>query len=203
MGDCMKGYFLSLFFTCILLLASACGREAAPFPPEKVSPKAVERIQFKADDKKVDFSWLAPKSNERGKPLKEMDGYHIYKAQLVDPETVEQLKDDDFELLTTLPDNTIDLLNKRKEEATAAGKSQLRVSLSKEERTVNFSDQALELNKTYVYKIAPFNHKWVDGASPQLIKVIFKGAVSEISLVDNTQGLNALEDTTELTEDPQ
>ena len=190
-----------LLFCKVVMFGSlfliGCGREAAPFPPEVVSPKAVDTIQTKATDKQLTINWLAPTTNLRGKKLTELRGYRIYKTALAEGSKIEELENSDFSLFTTISDNTMQRLEKKKAEAKANGKAATRVSLDDSERLISFTDRNVAAGKTYVYRIAPYNHTWVDGAVPQIVKVVFKGTNSEVAVLDNQIGLQDLEDSQE------
>lgn len=173
------------FFCLLLPLLFACGREAAPFPPEIVSPMAVDNLEATAQDTSISFKWKAPTSNQRGRKLTEFSGYRIYRASLLANSDINDLHDDDFKLISTIPDQTVRLLEQKQAVAKKDGKSSAKVKLNDQERIANFTDKSPIIGNTYVYKIAPYNHTWVDGGVDKVVKVVFKGKESELSLLNS------------------
>ena len=95
--------FVALIF-CFLV---GCGRYAPPLAPEALAPHAVEDLQTTAKSEGVYFAWTASRHDVRGRDLKSIDGYRIYrkeifnKSDVIDP-NVEYL------LVTTIQDRHVE-----------------------------------------------------------------------------------------------
>lgn len=156
-------------------MGTGCGKYAAPEPPERLSPAAVEVGEVIATGSGVTIQWLAPTEDQRGKRLKELLGYIVYRKELVRAaDTLDPLKP--FEEIKRVDDSSLARLKKKTDEAVQSGKPARRVSLASEERRVSITDETVTPGRTYLYKIAPFSSEGVDGGVESLIRVVFTGA---------------------------
>ena len=156
-------------------VGTGCGKYAAPEPPERLSPSAVEIGEVIATGSGVTIQWLAPTEDQRGKRLKELQGYIVYRKELeTAADTLNPLKP--FEEIKRVDDSSLARLKKKTEEAVQSGKSARRVSLASEERRVSVTDETATPGRTYLYKIAPFSSEGVEGAVESLIRIVFTGA---------------------------
>lgn len=167
-------------------LTAGCGKYGKPLPPEKVSPRAVAYTEVRGTSQGVSFGWLAPTDDARGKPLKSLNGYRIYRKQIKKPsdQTDPSVP---FELIATLPDSTLASLQLKKEEAQRELKPTRRVKLSDQERTITFLDPHVEQGATYLYKVVAFNRRSIDGDFRNFVKVVFLGEGSQIASLENDE----------------
>ena len=156
-------------------MGTGCGKYAAPEPPERLSPAAVEVGEVIATGSGVTIQWLAPTEDQRGKRLKDLLGYIVYRKELeTAADTLDPLKP--FEEIKRVDDSSLARLKKKTEAAVQSGKPARRVSLASEERRVSITDETVTPGRTYLYKIAPFSSEGVDGGVESLIRVVFTGA---------------------------
>lgn len=167
-------------------LLTGCGKYGKPLPPEKVSPRAVAFTEVRGTSQGVSFGWLAPTDDARGKPLKSLTGYRIYRKKISKPSDQSD-PSVPFESIATITDSTLAVLKKRKEDAQRELKPSRRLKLSDEERKVTFLDPHVEQGATYLYKVVAFNRRSVDGDFRHLVKVVFLGEGSQISSLENDQ----------------
>lgn len=165
------------------MLLAGCGREGPLITPERASPQAPEVHEVKGTTEGVSFAWIAPEKDRRGKPLKELYGYTVYRRELHGNLDIAE-DEDDFSSIGAVDDNTIATLQARKDRARETGKILRKVKLSEQERTVSLVDTDVVKGHLYIYKIVPKNHPLVDGASSKYAKVMFDGESSQVSLQD-------------------
>lgn len=165
---------------------AGCGRYGPPLPPEALSPKGIKELKTSADGSGLTMSWESPDTDRRAQELKSLDGYSVYrkeikeKSDVVDPDVT-------YELVGSVVDTSVTERERLRDEAKAAGKLSHRVHVDKALTQFQFSDRGLTPGHTYVYKIIPTNQGGVEGEVKQLVKILFRGETSEISLLDNKQ----------------
>jgi len=99
----------ALFALLLLELPlAACGRKAAPRPPQFVIPKSPEPLVVEENPKGVRISWHRPREYADGSPLDDLDLFDIQRA--CEPDT-------DFRTIGTVP--IIDRERFRKEHSFA------------------------------------------------------------------------------------
>ena len=182
---------------CILCIS--CGKFGRPLPPEKVSPEGLEIKDVKPSSEGITFTWLSPQVDTRGKKLRSLGGYNLYRRELL---TDDDLTDSyaKYDLLDTVEDKTFPVLEERKNIAKKELKPVRKVSLTDEERTIEYTDKTLEAGKSYVYKIVAYNNSSVEGDIIKAVKVTFNGEQSlieifpfeslERSVYDDTKDVN-------------
>ncbi len=172
-----------LSLVLLLLVPCACGKYGPPLPPEALSPRAVKDLEVKASLEGVKFSWRAPESDLRGKDLRSMDGYRIYRHTAASSQGRSPLSDAAFELAASVEDRHVLELERLQNEARAAGKPVHRVKVDDALKRFEYLDKALKTGETAYYRIVPFNQADVEGESSQLVKVVFRAEASEITLI--------------------
>ena len=156
-------------------LGTGCGKYAAPEPPERLSPAAVEVGEVIATGSGVTIQWLAPTEDQRGKRLNALLGYIVYRKELATAaDTLDPLKP--FDEIKRVDDSSLARLKKKTEEAVQSGKPARQISLASQERRVSVTDETATPGRTYLYKIAPFSSDGIDGGVESLIRVVFTGA---------------------------
>ncbi len=176
----------------VAAVGTGCGKYAAPEPPERLSPAAVEIGEVIATGSGVTIQWLSPTEDQRGKRLKELLGYIVYRKELeTAADTLNPLKP--FEEIKRVDDSSLARLKKKTEEAVQSGKPARRVSLASEERRVSVTDETATPGRTYLYKIAPFSSEGVDGGVESLIRVVFTGASGSSITVIPAAKIEAIE----------
>jgi hypothetical protein len=163
----------------------SCGRYAPPLAPEALAPQAVADLQTTAKNDGVHFAWTASRNDVRGKDLKSIEGYRIYrkeiinKSDVIDPEV-------EYQLVTTIEDKHVEDLKLKREQAKKEGKISRRVKPDPALTKFDYLDSALEREHTYLYKFMPINQGGVEGGMPKkLVKVLYRGEQSEVSEIDN------------------
>ena len=169
-----------------LLTLARCGRFAAPFPPEKIAPQAVNELVAQGTEKGILLTWRTPDNDRRDKPLRFMDGYSVYRKPIVNPKDVTD-QDIEFELRGELVDKAVTDRQLRKDQAKELGGISRRVKLDPILSALRFEDGPLDRGKTYLYKIVPTNQGGVEGEVKQFVSITFRGLESDISLVSAKQ----------------
>ena len=178
----MKRSFLvgAFLFTSLL---SGCGRYASPKPPEFFSPRSVKELKAEASLDGVLLTWKAPDNDLRGEPLKSMDGYWIKRRVITSPSDI--LDDDvEDELLETIEDNHIKILKELRDKAMEEGRISRKVTVDEELKKFSYLDTTVKAGVTYIYRVVPFNQGDVEGLVPQLVKVIYLGDNSFVSIIE-------------------
>jgi len=178
-----------------------CGKMGPPFPPERLNPEPVKFVSATADESGVSLTWLAPRNDELGRPLKVLNVYRVYRrlAALTPTDGAEKsLSDelsDDFKLVGEVKDVTMQRFTEAQALALSQGKPLKRVTLSDEDRFVVYKDSSVKLGGVYVYYIVPVNQTRFEGRYLEFIKVIFTGSNnSSIEVVSRQQAIQPLED---------
>ncbi len=166
----------------VILSLTACGKYAPPIPPELLSPRSVESLEATADVEGVMFRWRSPETDLRSEELKTMDGYRIYRKELVKPAAVVD-EEIPFDLIGGIPDTHVLIRDNLREEARKTGKPSHRVTVDSSLTKFEFRDTQAQSGATYLYKIVPYNQGDVEGETANLVKVAFRGDASHISLM--------------------
>jgi hypothetical protein len=172
--------FLGVFVAASLSLSVVgCGRYRLPLPPEDLAPSAVEGLVVTPSENAVAFAWMAVDKDRRGKELKAAEGFSIERKELVHrgDETNPEVK---FKRIGFLPDKHVEVRDKLRAEARAAGKIGRTVKSPEELMKFSFVDSTPVKGKTYMYQIVPLNQGGVEGQVAELVKVVFQGAQSPV-----------------------
>jgi predicted small lipoprotein YifL len=178
----MRNLIKPLAGALIVLTLIGCGRFGPPLPPERLAPRAVSDLEVTADDHALNFSWGAPHLDERGKELKSIDGYFVYRkiirqqSDISDPAVP-------YQLISTVPDTHIITREKLRAEARAQGKPGRRIEAPAAQREFKYSDTDVKQDESYLYKIVPFNEGDVEGIVDQQTLVLFTGTTSKVTPV--------------------
>ncbi len=168
-----------VFLVMSLCLVTGCGRYGSPIAPEEVSPSAVLDLEVLPELQGIHFKWKAPANDQRGKELKFIDGYRIYRKTLERPS---DLVDDsvEFEEVAMVDDTHLEVLRSRREEAQAAGKPSRLISVEEDLKKFEFTDVSVQAGGMYAYQIVPVNQGGVEGALAEVIRIVFRGPSSEV-----------------------
>ncbi|MDC0358178.1 hypothetical protein OAO01_05120 [Oligoflexia bacterium] len=162
---------------------SACGRLGPPLPPEAFSPQAVQYLETFPELHAVRFAWESPGGDLRGQELESMDGYRIYRRELLkEADLVED--EDEFEIITSVEDKHVKVREELRDAAKLAGKPARNISAEPALKIFEYTDSDVQPGKTYLYKIVPFNQDDVEGQVLQLVRVLFRGESSEIAILE-------------------
>ena len=165
-----------------VLLIAGCGKYASPRPPEDFSPAEVKELQVLPGLEGITFTWEAPDQDLRGKELKSIDGYRIYRKEIVkDSEILDT--DVEYELLATVTDTHLEELERLREAAREAGKPTRRIKVDDTLIKFQFTDITVQAGKQYVYQLIPVNQGDVEGSYTKLVRVLFRGEASEITII--------------------
>ena len=177
----MKTAYLVVLGALALWL-SACGKFAPPIPPERLAPRAIEELQVTAQDTQMEFKWRAPRSDERGRELKSIDGYHVYRKIITQQSDISDPKAR-FELLASVPDTHIIEREKLRAEARAQGKPGRRIDAPAASKDFRYADGSVKPGESYLYKIVPYNQGDSEGLFDRQTLVLFSGTASKITVI--------------------
>ena len=171
-----------VLFGFLVLGIVGCGRYKPPLPPEMFAPRAVDGLQVKGNALGVSLVWTAPDEDRRGKELKSIQGYSIERKTLVQrgDETDPTIK---FEKVGFVTDKHVQVREKLRAEARAAGKVGRTIESPEEHTKFSFVDSTAKLSSTYLYKVVPHNQGGIEGVVGQVARVTFKGEASDVLLV--------------------
>jgi len=179
----------NVFFIVVVALATSlgfsalgCGRYTKPLPPENFAPAAVQSLSVSGQVDGVKLSWKAPQNDARGKNLKQINGYRIYRKSLATIADIARLKGED-QLVTSITDTHLEDLEKMKNTLREQGQNARRVSLPTERYNFDFLDTQVIPSGRYAYRVVPVNQGGVEGVSDQVVQVSFLGERSEIVIV--------------------
>lgn len=176
----------------IFLFAAGCGRYGAPLAPEAYSPSEVKELTVTADALGVKFDWIAPKKDQRGKELLQMDGYAIYRKQVNDFERVLE-QQGKFEKIAFVTDEHIKERDRLRAEARALGKVARRIEVEPEQLKFTYTDSAVQPGLNYLYKIVPVSQGDVEGLVKKYVKLRFLGAGSTVVVDESPESAPALD----------
>ena len=161
------------------VLATGCGKYLPPLPPEALAPKAVESLDVQAAPGSVNFSWDASDKDRRGKELQSIDGYTVQRKEIAKrgDETNPEIE---FTDVAFVKDTHIEVREELRKEAREQGKIGRSVKLPEDLTHFTFSDTSVKNGKTYIYQVLPINQGDVEGVVTQVVKVVYKGADSDV-----------------------
>ena len=174
-------------------LLAGCGKYRHPVPPEAVSPAGVRNLQVQGSIEGVSFLWASPSTDRRGKPLQSLYGYDIMRKTVVGQGDVVNAKVR-YDKIAYVEDHSLEELKSQQEQLRAEEKPTHRAKADPEMQKFQYLDTDVEAGKQYVYKIVPESYNG-RGAVPQLVRILFRGDASEITIFESG------EDDTDLTED--
>ena len=178
----MKVTYFLIASVCFLI--TGCGKYGPPLPPEAFSPQPVKYLQAVSTLQGIQFSWLAPDDDLRGKELKSINGYRVYRKELKQDSDILD-KEIEFEEIASVADDHINIRDQLREAAKQAGKPARRIKAPAESKQFSFIDSQLIPGSRYLYKIVPVNQGTVEGSVDQYIEILFRGESSIIkSLTD-------------------
>ncbi len=182
-------YLWAILSAVIIIGLSACGRYRAPLTPEELAPAAVAGLAVTTTDKGVVFTWIANDTDRRGKELKSAEGFSVERKELAHrgDETDPMVE---FEKLGFLKDNHVEVREKLRDAARAAGKIGRTVKPPEDSMKFTFTDATPVIGKTYVYQIVPQNQGGVEGQVGQVVKVVFQGERSTVVMSVSDEILN-------------
>jgi hypothetical protein len=166
---------------CLVVLLGGCGRNLPPEPPEAVAPQPVSELVARAESAGIVFEWVAPTEDQRGKELKEISGYKIFRKEInkvsdfLDPAV-------EWQEVGQVQDTHLVKLNQLREEARAQGKPVRRVQIEGVEMRFKFTAGDLKNGQRYAFLIRPFNQSGGEGGAERVVQVIYRGPASEIAI---------------------
>ncbi len=180
----MRALFPAFFALIIGCCAAGCGRYGYPKPPELFSPRAVQDLRAAAGLEGVRIEWAAPSKDRQGEELASMDGYSVYRKLIERPS---DMADDEieYELLAEIPDTHIEVLKELRKKAREEGRVSRSVKVDPQLMQFSYVDASPVPGRTYIYKIVPVNQGGEEGQVQRLVKVIYRGDASVVSIVDS------------------
>lgn len=181
----LKRAFRTVVYLFPFLIA-ACGRYLPPLAPESMAPASVKNLEVSADLQNINFKWDASDRDQKGSELKTIEGYRIYRKDLVNKNDLINAEIQ-YQLIASVEDTHLAELKKLKDEALEAGTPRRRVKVDDNLKHFTFSDNNLKAGQEYAYQIIPFNQGGVEGEANKIVKVLFRGLTSEILLLDQAK----------------
>ena len=179
-------YFIRFSFVNLLFFLNSCGKYLPPLPPEYLAPSAVKNLQVTADVQNIVFNWESPDTNQKGEDLKSIEGYRIYRKELVKQSDL--INDEiQYQLITTINDTHLEVLDKLKKEALEANLPTRKIKVGDELKKFTYIETNLTPGKIYAYQITPINQDGTEGEVNKIVKVLFRGTSSEINLLDQVK----------------
>ena len=165
---------------------AGCGKYIPAVAPEVLAPKSVEDLQVTTTQGQVSFTWTAPDVDRRGKELKFIDGYAIERKEIAKrgDETNPAIEFDDIGFVK---DRHVEVREQLRKEARAQGKIGRTVKAPDDLTHFSFADTTPQSGKTYLYQIVPENQGGVKGVVQQVVKVVFKGAESDVIFIASNE----------------
>ncbi len=175
----------------LIVTSAACGRYKLPLQPELLAPDGIQNVVVLPSDKDIAFSWIAADVDRRGKELKSAEGFIIERKELV-ARGDETNTDVEFDRIGFLKDRHVEVREKLRKEARAAGKIGRTVKSPTQYTSFNFTDSTARKGKTYLYQIVPVNQGGTRGKVDQLIKIVFEGPQSAVVMVPSKEAIDAI-----------
>ncbi|RMD86981.1 MAG: hypothetical protein D6808_02265 [Candidatus Dadabacteria bacterium] len=174
-------FSVALLLAAVICSIVSCGYYMPPIPPEDLAPEGVRNLKVDLTEKAVIFSWNSSEKDLRGKPLKDLKGYKVYKAKL---EYLEEtlLDEDRFEKIADLKDTHLETLRKLRKKAEAKGKSTRKLKAPKEETTFSVKDTKVEKGGIYIYRIVPYNTE-LESEKAAVFRITFFGPKSVVERI--------------------
>lgn len=77
---------MMLFFLLVAAASiAACGKKGALVPPEALVPAPSSDLQVRQQGDGFRISWTAPSKEERGRPLRDLAGFRLYRHEVLPP----------------------------------------------------------------------------------------------------------------------
>jgi hypothetical protein len=162
-----------------LLSLTGCGRYVKAVAPEMMAPGAVKNFTVAPMPNGLLFAFESSDADVRGKALKSLEGYNLYRKELLNEET-SIFKRDGYVLLTTIQDKHLLALTQLREQARAQGKNPSKVAAPAHLRTFSFKDTSLVEGKTYAYRLVGFNQNGVEAEVDRMVRVEYAGDASKV-----------------------
>ena len=173
--------FVGLVFLCVCFFG--CGKFGPPLPPEAFSPVGVRDLQVFGELQGVRFQWKSPEEDLQGEELESLNGYKIYRKS-THGKSAAVLEEEDFELIQTIVDKSVQDRESRREQARNLGKPSKKIKSNPDLQEFQFVDARLQPGETYLYKIIPVNQGDVEGQVRQMVEILYRGTSSVIRLVE-------------------
>lgn len=84
----MKHYARTMMLFILLVAAAslaACGKKGQLVPPEALVPAPATDLQVRQQGDGFRISWVAPGKEERGRPLRDLAGFRLYRHEVLPP----------------------------------------------------------------------------------------------------------------------
>ncbi len=163
----------------LAVVVAGCGRFKVPLPPEMFAPKAVETLVVTPSSQGVGFTWIASDEDMQGKELKYPGGFSIQRTTIVERGD-ETNPDVLFEKIGYVEDKHVKVREDLRKAARAEGKIGRTIEAPSELVEFAFVDKSATQGSTYIYQIVPVIKGNVEGGIGEVIRVVFKGAQSDV-----------------------
>ncbi len=171
--------FKSKLVLIALLALTGCGRYVKAVAPEMMAPAPVKNFTVAPMTDGLLFAFESSDEDVRGKALKSLEGYNLYRKELVTAET-SIFKRDGYVLLTTIQDKHLLALDQLREQARVQGRNPSKVVVPPQLRTFSFKDTSLVNGKIYAYRLVGFNQNGVEAEVDRMIRVEYAGDASKV-----------------------
>jgi len=176
------GFLEIVLLIIVSLLLFGCGKYGPPLAPEVLAPQAVQNLRASAVLGEVRIQWESPQRDRRGRELKFIDGYDIYRAELLADQPMPSFLaiNELYSKVAFMPDNHIEQRERLRAEARELGQPLRRIRVDPELMSFVFVDRALEGGRRYIYQVRPVNQGGVEGQVLQTVEVFYRGDLSEV-----------------------
>jgi hypothetical protein len=175
---------LCTVLTCSIAFSifAGCGRYGPPLPPEKLSPREVSSLVVTPTERTLELSWRAPERDQRGKELKQIDGYRIYRKEIVKSSDITDNTIDET-LIADIRDSHIIERERLRKEARAEGKPGRKLDAPDEMKVFKYTETPPELGRSYLYTVIPYNQGDIEGEVRLQYVVTWKGTQSSLQAI--------------------
>ena len=182
-GMMMARNILRFISLTVTILSIGCGKYGPPVSPEATAPSPTLALDVKGGIEGIKINWKAPDTDNLGRELKTIDGYHVYRKELIDPLGTDILDPKEYKLVASVVDTHLLELKKLRDEAKEKNLPTRKVKVADEAKQFTFTDNVVSSGKIYLYKIIPFNQNGVDGEPGQIVRVFFRGESSQVNFI--------------------
>ncbi len=169
----------SKLFLGAIFITAGCGHYIKGVAPEMMAPGPVANFTVAPMTDGLLFAFESSPQDVRGKGLKSLEGYNLYRKELASEET-SIFKREGYELVKTIADDSLRVRNTLQDRARAEGKNPSNVEVPAKYRTFSYKDTSIERGKKYSYRLVGFNQGGVEAEVDRVVRVEYDGDNSKI-----------------------
>jgi len=168
------------FYSLLLIGTSGCGRYVPAVAPEKMAPAPAQNFTVAPMNDGVLFAFQSSSDDVRGRPLKSLEGYRLYKKNLTQDDSG-IFRKEGYNLVTAILDNHLAALTELQDRAKASGKNPNNVSVPPSLTKFTYKDTSLTRGQSYAYRLVGFNQGGVEAEIDRVVQIDFDGDNSTIT----------------------